>query len=177
MAPWVSVRPCDRRCSVRAASLTCPLADADPGDCLDIKQEHEPNGLEGLDFNLSPELASKRPFEDVATGAVESPEAKRAKTEGQAEEDSLEDGLALLVQNALSNVGDLVDQFSAGPDPLPAPSTETMDVDSAPTPEPRKVPATFALEPQRYIREMNMHALGNLVRILLLLVQRGSAAR
>ncbi|OAQ79898.1 MYB DNA binding protein (Tbf1) [Purpureocillium lilacinum] len=136
----------------------------------DIKQEHEPTGLEGLDFNLSPELASKRPFEDVATGAVESPEAKRAKTEGQAEEDSLEDGLALLVQNALSNVGDLVDQFSAGPDPLPAPSTEPMDVDSAPTPEPRKVPATFALEPQRYIREMNMHALGNLAISLLLIV-------
>ncbi|GJN74168.1 TTAGGG repeat binding factor [Purpureocillium lilacinum] len=136
----------------------------------DIKQEHEPTGLEGLDFNLSPELASKRPFEDVATGAVESSEAKRAKTEGQAEEDSLEDGLALLVQNALSNVGDLVDQFSAGPDPLPAPSTEPMDVDSAPTPEPRKVPATFALEPQRYIREMNMHALGNLAISLLLIV-------
>lgn len=133
------------------------------GGCLGIKQEHEPTGLEGFDFNLSPELAAKRPYEDMGGGANESPEAKRSKTENQAEEDSLEDGLALLVQNALSNVGDLVDQFNGTPD-VPATSTEPMEVDSAPAPEPAREPATFFAEPLQYIRDVNIHALGNLVR-------------
>ncbi|POR30941.1 Telomeric DNA-binding factor trf1 [Tolypocladium paradoxum] len=128
-----------------------------------IKQEHEPTGLEGLHCNTSPELAAKRPYEDTSGGANESPEAKRSKTENQAEEDSLEDGLALLVQNALSNMGDLVDQFNGTPD-VPATSTEPMELDSAPPPEPPRELATFSAEPQQYIREVNIHALGNLVR-------------
>ncbi|KND94402.1 Telomeric DNA-binding factor trf1 [Tolypocladium ophioglossoides CBS 100239] len=132
-----------------------------------IKQEHEPTGLEGLDFNLSPEFASKRPYEDMGGGANESPEAKRSRTENQAEEDSLEDGLALLVQNALSNVGDLVDQFNGTPD-VPATTPEPMEVDSSTAPEtapePAREPATFFAEPQQYIRDVNIHALGNLVR-------------
>ncbi|PNY29923.1 Telomeric DNA-binding factor trf1 [Tolypocladium capitatum] len=136
-----------------------------------IKKEHEPTGLEGLDFTLSPKLAPKRPYEDLGGGANESPGVKRSKMENQAEEDSLEDGLALLVQNALSNVGDLVDQFNGMPD-VPATSTEPTEGDSPPAAEPAREPATFLAEPQQFIRDANIHALGNLALSLLLVLVR-----
>lgn len=136
-------------------------------DCLllaDIKQEHEPTGLEGLDFTLPPELASKRPFEDV-NAAIETPEAKRAKTETETEEASFEDGLALLVQNALSNVDDLADQFTSGNDPAPElPASDPMDVDvTMALPDHPPVQVKFASDPEKFIRDTNVHALANLV--------------
>ncbi|EFZ02211.1 telomere repeat binding factor (TRF) and Myb-like DNA-binding domain protein [Metarhizium robertsii] len=139
-----------------------------------IKQEHEPTGLEGLDFALPPELASKRPFEEDIGATTETPEAKRAKTETETEEASLEDGLALLVQNALSNVGDLVDQFTSGHETAPEqPASDPMEVDTTiPLPEPPAVRATFVSDPRKFIRDTNVHALGNLaLSLLLVLVQ------
>lgn len=114
---------------------------------------------------MPPELASKRPFEEDIGATTETPEAKRAKTETETEEASLEDGLALLVQNALSNVGDLVDQFTSGHETAPEqPASDPMEVDTTiPLPEPPAVRATFVSDPRKFIRDTNVHALGNLV--------------
>ncbi|TWU74128.1 TTAGGG repeat binding factor [Metarhizium rileyi] len=139
----------------------------------DIKQEHEPTGLEGLDFAIPPDLASKRHLEDVGA-AAEAPEAKRTKTETETEEESLEDGLALLVQNALSNVGDLVDQFSTAHESAPElPTSDPMEVDTTkPLPDPPAVQVTFASDPKKFLRDANLYALGNLaLSLLLILVQ------
>lgn len=140
----------------------------------DIKQEHDLHGLEGLDFTMPPEFASKRPLEGDRDTALDS-EAKRLKTDavaessggggGGADEESLEDGLALLVQNALSNVGDLVDQFSTDPD-TNGEVSDPMDLDAtlgldATTPAEPSV--TFFAEPAKYIRQTQSHALGNMV--------------
>lgn len=133
----------------------------------EIKQEHEhePTGLEGLDFSILAELASKRPFEDVTQDNHEEreQEAKRPKTENPTteEESSLEDGLALLVQNALSNVGDLVSRFNVEPEE--AHGSDPMDVDDAHGTDARPAPVSFLSEPEKYVRIANTHALGNLV--------------
>lgn len=120
-----------------------------------------------------PHPATKRPFESDTSDIDQS---KRIKTEidppqqnGFQEdpnaEDSLEDGLALLVQNALSNVGDLVSQFSQEPDISHTATAESMDIDSATIPEASLPPApvTFASDPQRFMRNATRHALGNMV--------------
>lgn len=94
-------------------------------------------------------------------GPSQDPAAKRAKTEVQEEEEeSLENGLALLVQNALSNVGDLVDNFGPESDEPPAATTEPMD---GPPPELPRVRPSFSADPQAYVREMNLTALGSTV--------------
>lgn len=141
---------------------------ADIDGTVDIKQEHEPEptGLEGIDFSILAELASKRPFDDVAPEDPEqeqSQEAKRLKTENPTEEESLEDGLALLVQNALSNVGDLVDQFNLENEAAQAAANDPMDVDDAQGTESRPAPVAFLSEPEKYVRNANIPALGNLV--------------
>lgn len=134
----------------------------------EIKQEHEhePTGLEGLDFSILAELASKRPFEDVTQDSHDGreQEAKRPKPENPTteEESSLEDGLALLVQNALSNVGDLVSRFNVEPEE--AHGSDPMDVDDAHGTDARPAPVSFLSEPEKYVRIANTHALGNLVR-------------
>ncbi|ODA80955.1 hypothetical protein RJ55_03915 [Drechmeria coniospora] len=139
-----------------------------PDSASDIKQEHYAPFPDGLDFSLSPDIALKRSFDEVGVGATESPEAKRTKVEVHADEDSLEDGLALLVQNALSNVGDLVDQFSRMPDVPETPAMPTnTDVPALDIVKPR---ALFSSDPQRYIQEVNLHALGNLALSLLLVM-------
>lgn len=133
----------------------------------DIKQESEPtDGLEGRYSAPPPEPTSKRPFDDISATS-ETSEAKRAKTETETEEASLEDGLALLVQNALSNVEDLIDQFSSNSDNV-NPDVETpsdpMEVDAIPPlPDSPVAQPAFSLEPQKFIRNVNIHALGNLV--------------
>lgn len=112
---------------------------------------------------MSPELASKRPFEDIAATS-ETSESKRAKNETESEMESLEDDLALLVQNALSNVGDLVDQATRGNDVPDTPPSDPMEVDATMMlPELPIVRPTFAAEPLKYVRDANTHALGNLV--------------
>ncbi|KAG5979787.1 hypothetical protein E4U55_004765 [Claviceps digitariae] len=140
----------------------------------DIKQEDEAPELGPLNFNFSPELTSaKRPFEDIAATS-ETSQPKRAKGEVETAEASFEDDLALLVQNALSNVGDMVDRFTSGSDVLDTPASDPMEVDTTmplhleiPAPRPK-----FAAEPLKYVRDANVHALGNLaLSILLILVQ------
>ncbi|KAF7561579.1 hypothetical protein G7046_g2547 [Stylonectria norvegica] len=145
----------------------------------DIKQE--PSILDGLDFSMSPEVAMKRPFEDVPAGDEQS---KRVKTEtdnahvngfdnDHGAEESLEDGLALLVQNALNDVGNMVSQFTQNHD-IPETTTDAMDVDSvpvldAPLPPP---PVTFLSDPQRYLRNASRYALGNLAISMLLILSQ-----
>ncbi|KAK5997885.1 Telomeric DNA-binding factor trf1 [Cladobotryum mycophilum] len=128
-----------------------------------IKREHEPESsiLDGIDFNMLAELASKRSFDDLGQDNDDDDQgSKRLKTETQTEEESLEDGLALLVQNALSNVSDLVDQFNVGSD---APTgNDPMDVDGAHGADARPAPVSFLSEPEKYVRIANTHALGNL---------------
>ncbi|KAG6011307.1 hypothetical protein E4U43_008405, partial [Claviceps pusilla] len=129
----------------------------------DIKQEDEAPELGPLDFNFSPELTStKRPFDEIAATS-ETSQPKRAKGEVETEEASFEDGLALLVQNALSNVGDMVDRFTNGSDALNTPASDSMDVDTAmPLLELPASRPKFAAEPLKYVRDANLHALGNL---------------
>jgi hypothetical protein len=121
--------------------------------------------LEGLDFTLPPELmAMKRPFEDVADDTQqdsENPEAKRVKTENdtEAQEEQLEENLALLVQNALNNVGDLMEQFNTESD-IALPSTDGAMDDAPHSSEP---PATFISHPEKFICNATLHALGNIV--------------
>ncbi|RFU79428.1 hypothetical protein TARUN_2785 [Trichoderma arundinaceum] len=147
---------------------------APTGSPREIKQEHEheATGLEALDFSILAELASKRPFEDVAQENHDEheQEAKRPKTENPTaeQESSLEDGLALLVQNALSNVGDLVSRFNVESEE--AHGSDPMDVDDAHGADARPAPVAFLSEPEKYVRIANTHALGNLALSLLLVL-------
>ncbi|KAG6038443.1 hypothetical protein E4U41_004204 [Claviceps citrina] len=141
----------------------------------DIKIEREVAEAEGPDFAFSPEPpepTSKRPFEDIAATS-ESSEPKRAKLMSQTEEASLEDGLALLVQNALSNVDDLIDRFACGSEEVDTTPSDPMEVEtSLSLPEPVVPRPNFAAEPLKFIRDASLHALGNLAfSILLILVQ------
>lgn len=140
-----------------------------------IKQE--PNILDGLDLELALQAATKRPFEDMTNGDDPS---KRVKTEDETThdnefeddhgaEESLEDGLALLVQNALSNVGDLVNQFTQDADMAHA-TPDPMDVDSVPVPDDTlpQISVTFLSDPQKYLRNASRNALGNLAISIIL---------
>ncbi|KAH7133218.1 telomere repeat binding factor-domain-containing protein [Dactylonectria estremocensis] len=140
-----------------------------------IKQE--PNILDGLDLELALQAATKRPFEELTNGDDPS---KRVKTEPETThdnefendhgaEESLEDGLALLVQNALSNVGDLVNQFTQDAD-MPHTTSDPMDVDSVPVPDDSlsPVPVSFLDNPQKYLRNASRNALGNLAMSIIL---------
>ncbi|KAI9171002.1 Telomeric DNA-binding factor trf1 [Paramyrothecium foliicola] len=153
-----------------AEAAQAEVGAAMPSAVPTIKEE---SILDGLDFSLPPELAMKRPFEEVGESSRENenPEAKRVKTENEAQEESLEDGLALLVQNALSNVGDLVDQFNAEAE-IPIPSTDAVNEESAPAPQVSEPPTTFMSHPEKFVHNATLHALGNLgISLLLALVQ------
>lgn len=113
---------------------------------------------------MPPELAPKRPIEEVGESSQDS-EAKRMKPENQADENSLEDGLALLVQNALSNVGDLADHFD-GDDTTAQNTTELMDLDATSAAELLPPAPTFTSDPLKFLRSSNINALGNMVRML-----------
>jgi hypothetical protein len=139
---------------------------------LGIKQEQ--NLLDGLDLELALQAATKRPFPSATESDNSS---KRVKSENdaiandntfennQSTEQSLEDGLALLVQNALSNVGDLMDQFNQNGDETHATIDDPMEVDTAPIPEetPSLPLFDFQSDPQKYLRTASRNALGNLV--------------
>jgi hypothetical protein len=135
-----------------------------------IKQET--NILDGLDLDSMLQAATKRPFDGNTNGDESS---KRVKTETEpahdnafepdpGAEESLEDGLALLVQNALNNVGDLVSQFTQDAN-MAQTTNDPMDVDPAPIPEASlpPPPVTFLSDPQKYLRKASRHALGNMV--------------
>ncbi|RSL40854.1 hypothetical protein CEP53_013119 [Fusarium sp. AF-6] len=141
-----------------------------------IKQET--NILDGLDLDSMLQAATKRPFDGNTNGDESS---KRVKTEAEpahdnafepdpGAEESLEDGLALLVQNALNNVGDLVSQFTQDAN-MAQTTNDPMDVDPAPIPEASlpPPPVTFLSDPQKYLRKASRHALGNMALSILLL--------
>ncbi|RSM02130.1 hypothetical protein CEP52_008157 [Fusarium oligoseptatum] len=141
-----------------------------------IKQET--NILDGLDLDSMLQAATKRPFDGNTNGDESS---KRVKTETEpahdnafepdpGAEESLEDGLALLVQNALNNVGDLVSQFTQDANMAQA-TNDPMDVDPTPIPEASlpPPPVTFLSDPQKYLRKASRHALGNMALSILLL--------
>lgn len=136
-----------------------------------IKQEpsHEADILEGLDLDLESimQAATKRPFEDHSN---DDDPNKRVKSEtepvqqntlelDQGAEESLEDGLALLVHNALNNANDFM--FDT--------TTDQMDIDGIPDhhlpppPPPSSPSVTFFSDPQKYLRKASRHALGNMV--------------
>lgn len=136
-----------------------------------IKQEpsHEADILEGLDLDLESimQAATKRPFEDHSN---DDDPNKRVKSEAepvqqntleldQGAEESLEDGLALLVHNALNNANDFM--FD--------PTSDQMDIDGItdhplpPPPPPSSPSVTFFSDPQKYLRKASRHALGNMV--------------
>ncbi|RGP68001.1 telomeric dna-binding factor trf1 [Fusarium longipes] len=150
-----------------------------------IKQEpsHEADILEGLDLDLESimQAATKRPFEDHSNHDDSN---KRVKSEtepvqqqqqqqqqqntlelDQGAEESLEDGLALLVHNALNNASDFM--FD--------PANDQMDIDgitdhSLPPPPPPSSPSvTFFSDPQKYLRKASRYALGNMALSVLLL--------
>ncbi|CAJ0552919.1 Ff.00g009970.m01.CDS01 [Fusarium sp. VM40] len=142
-----------------------------------IKQEpnHEVDILEGLGLDLDSimQAATKRPFEDHSNGDDPNKRVK-AETEpvhettlelDQGAEESLEDGLALLVQNALSNANDFA--FSTD-DPM-----EIDGITDHPLPPPPPPPSppsiTFFSDPQTYLRKASRHALGNMALSVLLL--------
>lgn len=66
------------------------------------------------------------------------------------------------MQNALSNVGDLVSKFNI--ETGEAHGSDPMDVDDAHGADARPAPVSFLSEPEKYVRIANTHALGNLVR-------------
>lgn len=76
---------------------------------------------------------------------------------------NLEDDMALLVSNALSNANDLMQQYSEEPQTQEQ-SAEPMDLDNSILPDlPRTLP-DFDLEPHQFLRVGSIRALGNLVR-------------
>lgn len=111
---------------------------------------------------LAREPASKRPLDRADPAATPPPEPKRAKTEPGDDEESLESGLALLVQNALSNVGNFVDRFDAEPDGSP-PRTTTEALNAEPPPEPARRRPAFSQDPAACVCELNINALGTMV--------------
>lgn len=120
-------------------------------------------GLENIDFSFPPEPSSKRPLESDAPNASEADSKRlRMETSGGQTEDSLEDGLALLVQNALSNVGDLVGQFDTPAD-IPTTTDDVMDLDAVAGLELPKPSPTFFEDPLKYIKHNQSHALASLV--------------
>ncbi|KAF4585684.1 Telomere repeat-binding factor, dimerization domain protein [Ophiocordyceps camponoti-floridani] len=106
-----------------------------------VKQECEPDVVQ-----LAGQAGTKRPLDPYGR---DEPQAKRTRTT----EEPFDDGLALLVQNALSSVGDLVDQFNA--------ESATVDV-----PQDTPCPA-FSSDPQAFVRDMSLHSLGNMALSLL----------
>ena len=148
-----------------------------------VKQEHsllEASLLDALELAMPPPPpppptpATKRPFEGEPTAHDD--QSKRIKTESEhrpqengfhddhSAEDSLEDGLAMLVQNALSNVDSLVSQFNQESE-IPHTTTDAMEIDSTPVHEaPLPLPpVTFASDPAKFLRNATRYALGNIV--------------
>lgn len=126
----------------------------------DIKKE--PNPLDGFDFSMISDTASKRPLESAET-TIETPEAKRLKSENAPPEDGYDDEMSLLVQNALSNINDIIGQFSEEPDGQAVPTTEPGTADGAPAQEVQPAPIGFLTDPRKFVRDSNINALGSIV--------------
>ncbi|KFA50345.1 hypothetical protein S40293_07550, partial [Stachybotrys chartarum IBT 40293] len=149
----------------------------------DIKEE--PNGFGSLDFQLPPDMALKRALDNCGNGDASNhdpgpePEPKRVKVEDasntmahpEMEGESLEDDLALLVQNALSGVEDLVGQFNDDSHHMEhtEPPADVQPTHSVEAPEP---PVVYLSQPEKYIRDTTLAALGNLSLSMLLILSQ-----
>jgi hypothetical protein len=124
-------------------------------------------------------MAFKRPLEQFSGQTMEDEhEAKRLKTDDHQEEEELpfEFDVSLLVQNALSNFSNELSGHS-NQDADVVPTTEPMHtgemmsfnsppVVEGPPPPPAPAPASFISDPERYLRESQLHALASMVRYL-----------
>lgn len=127
---------------------------------------------------MASEMASKRPLAAFGDSDMDA-DAKRLKTETTVDdaEVSFEDGMDLLVQNALSNINDLMGQLDGGEDEADmsgvvpttepdAPAADTMDLDVGPAVAEALAAATaptFLSDPNKFIRQSNLTTLGTLV--------------
>jgi hypothetical protein len=112
----------------------------------------------------------KRPFDQSADTSTQDSEAKRVKMENDSEPPPppeldtafLEDGLALLVQNAMAGVENFADHVNDASDAavhgLPDLTGSTPVLDA-----PAQV--RFSSQPEKYIKNTAIHALGNLVSV------------
>ncbi|PHH68195.1 hypothetical protein CDD82_745 [Ophiocordyceps australis] len=129
-----------------------------------IKQEDpDPDAsLHSLQAPAASSPSCKRPMQEPSAHAADAHAPKRQKTDvpdALVDEVLFEQDLALLVQNALSNMEGLAADF-AEPTARPGPNRAP----TAPVCRPR--PA-FALDPVAYMREASLHALGNLALCIL----------
>ena len=84
------------------------------------------------------------------------------KEDHEAPED-FDDEMSLLVQNALSNINDIIGQYTddLGDNNVPRPDNPVGEnATSQPSPG---TPVTFIQEPSRFLRRSNVNALGSLV--------------
>lgn len=141
---------------------------------------------------MASEMASKRPLAAFGDSDMDA-DAKRLKTETAIDdgEVSFEDGMDLLVQNALSNINDLMGQLDGGeeeadmsgvvPTTEPdAPAADTMDLDVGPAVAEALAAAatpTFLSDPNKFIRQSNLTTLGTLVCWKTRLLRCGSIGR
>ena len=121
--------------------------------------------LDGFDFSIITDTASKRPLESAEVTTNEPPEAKRLKTEDGPPENAYEDEMSLLVQNALSNINDIIGQFSEEPDGAHAvPTAESGATNGAPAHDVQPTPVGFMTDPTKFVRNSNIDALATIVR-------------
>lgn len=72
--------------------------------------------------------------------------------------------MSLLVQNALSNINDIIGQFGEEPESHDVvPTTEPGAAESAPAPETQQPPPTFVTDPTGFVRKANVNALASIV--------------
>ena len=127
--------------------------------------KREPNPLDGFDFSMITDTASKRPLESAEVTTIETPEAKRLKTESAPPDDGYDDEMSLLVQNALSNINDIIGQFSQEPEGAhTVPTTEPGATDGAPAQDVQPAPVGFMTDPTKFVRNSNIDALATIVR-------------
>lgn len=115
--------------------------------------------------------ASKRPLENT-DGSTEAPEQKKLKTEDQPHDEQYTNEMSLIVQNALSNINDAMDQFNDGPEGRPdnnpdshavVPTTEAGAGIPYTTHSPSPPPTSLSDDPARFVRNANIFALGSIV--------------
>ena len=127
----------------------------------DIKRE--PSHHDGLDFSMPADIASKRPLENVEA-TIETPDAKRLKSEANAPEENYDDEMSLLVQNALSNINDIIGQFNEEPETQGVvPTTEPGLGGGAIAQEVQLPPSNFVSDPNGFVRRANVNALASTV--------------
>jgi hypothetical protein len=109
-------------------------------------------------------MSSKRPLESAEGAGDNGPEAKRPKTD-DASPDTVEDeAMSLIVQNALTDINNIISSFGGEPDGLAVPTTEPEAASGAPAQESQPDPVDFVTDPTKFVRDANIHALATIVR-------------